>query len=75
MAEVQHKKHVPSIAKRIERVLTLILGLILLTIAVLVVVASFSQQANGVILHVLHVDIRMEIEYLLQLMQQLHSGG
>ncbi len=73
--EVQQKQHMPSIAKRIEHVLTLVLGLVLLIIAVLIVVASFSQQANEVILHLLHVDIRMEIGYLLQLIQQLRFGG
>ncbi len=72
---VQERKDVGSIARRIERVMTLVLGLILFVVAVLIVAASFSAQANEVIVHVLHVDIRMEIEYLLQLVQQLHSGG
>jgi len=72
---VQERKGVASIARRVERTVTLVLGLILFIIAVLVVAASFSQQANEVIAHVVHVDIRMEIEYLLQLIQQIHSGG
>ena len=72
---VQKRNNVVSIAHRIERILTFVLGLILFIIAVLIVTASFSPQANEVIAHVLHVDIRMEIEYLLQLIQQLHSGG
>ncbi len=71
----QERKNVVSIARRIERIMTFVLGLILFIIAVLIVAASFSAQANEVIIHVLHVDIRMEIEYLLQLIQQLHSGG
>ncbi len=73
--EVQERKNVVGMARRIERIMTFVLGLILFIVAVLIVAASFSAQANGVIVHVLHVDIRMEIEYLLQLIQQLHSGG
>ena len=69
------RKHVGGIAQHIERSLTLILGLILSVIAILIVIASFSPQANQVIAHVLHVDIRMEIAYLLQIIQQLYSGG
>ena len=57
---------------RVERILTVLLSVILFVIAVLIVVAIFSAQANTVIAHVLHVDIRMEIEYLLQLIQQFH---
>ena len=72
---VQERKNVGSIARRIERIMTLVLGVILFIIAVLIVAVSFSEQANEAIVHVLHVDIRMEIEYLLQLIQQLHSGG
>ena len=71
----QERKNVIGAARRIERIVTLALGLILFVIAVLIVTASFSAQANEVIAHVLHVDIRMEIEYLLQIIQQLHSGG
>ena len=72
---VRKRKQGEGIAQRIERGLTLVLGLILFMIAVLIVVASFSLHANQVIAHVLHVDIRMEIAYLLQLIQQIHSGG
>ncbi len=72
---VPPQKSVVHIARRIERIMTLVLGLLLFIIAVLIVAASFSAQANEVIMHLLHVDIRMEIEYLLQLIQQLHSGG
>ncbi len=73
--DAQERKQGVSVARRIERIMTLVLGLILFILAVLIVAASFSEQANEVIVHVLHVDIRMEIEYLLQLIQQLHSGG
>ncbi len=58
--------------QHIERMVTLLLGIIVFLIAVLILVASLSQQANTFIAHVLHVDIRMEIEYLLQLIQQNH---
>ena len=70
--DVQESKDLTHIAQRVEGILTVILGVILLVIAVLIVVASLSAQANTVIVYVLHVDIRMEIEYLLQLMQQFH---
>lgn len=73
--DVSQNKNIVSIARRIERIMTFVLGLILFIIAVLIVVASFSSQANVVIMRLLHVDIRMEIEYLLQLIQQLYSGG
>jgi len=71
----QDRQIVANIAQRVERMLTLVLGIILFIIAILIVAASFSEQANLVIVHVLHIDIRMEIEYLLQLIQQLHFGG
>ena len=58
--------------QRTERMVTLLLGIIVFLIAVLIFVASFSQQANIFIAHFLHVDIRMEIEYLLQQIQQNH---
>ncbi len=69
---VQESKNLAHIARRIERILTILLGVILFVIAILIVTASFSEQANRVIEHALHVDIRMEIEYLLQLIQQIH---
>ena len=72
---ISRNDHVEGIARRIERIMTWVLALILFIIAVLIVAASFSAQANEVIVHLLHVDIRMEIGYLLQLIQQLHSGG
>lgn len=68
----QERKNIAALGWRVERVMTLVLGLILFVIAVLIVVASFSEQANTAIASVLHVDIRMEIEYLLQLIQQFH---
>ena len=72
LMDVQRNKDLGDIARRVEHILTVLLGVILFVIAALIVAASFSAQANTAIVHVLHVDIRMEIEYLLQLIQQIH---
>jgi len=69
---VQERKNLTYIVRRIEHNATVLLGIIVSLIAILIVVALFSEQANTIIAHVLHVDIRMEIEYLLQLIQQPH---
>lgn len=61
-----------GVARRIERTVTLLLGIVIFLIAVLIFVAALSTQANTLIAHALHVDIRKEIEYLLQLIQQNH---
>jgi hypothetical protein len=59
-----------SVALRIERSVTLFLAIVIFLIALLIFVAAFSTEANTFIAHYLHVDIRKEIEYLLQLIQQ-----
>jgi hypothetical protein len=59
-----------SVARRIERIVTLFLAIVIFLIAVLIFVAALSTQANTLIAHYLHVDIRKEIEYLLQIIQQ-----
>ena len=59
-----------NVARRIERIFTLFLAIVIFLIAVLIFVAALSTQANTLIAHYLHVDIRKEIEYLLQLIQQ-----
>jgi len=69
---VAKQAHRGRIWQHIERIMTLLLGIIVFLIAILIFVASLSQQANTFIAHVLHVDIRMEIEYLLQQIQQNH---
>lgn len=56
----------------IERVLTGIVVITLLIIAVLVIAALVSVNANIFIARVLNIDIRAEIAYLLQILQQLH---
>ncbi len=68
----QAKKGFMLLAQRIESVVTLILGIILFLVAILIVAASLSNRANTLITDTTHVDIRMEIEYLLQLIQQIH---
>ncbi len=59
-----------SVARRIERTVTLFLAIVILLIAILIFVAALSTEANTFIAHYLHVDIRKEIEYLLQIIQQ-----
>ncbi len=59
------------IARRVERVLTAVV-FVLLVIAALIAAASLSEQANTFIATTLQVDIRAEIAYLLQLIQHLH---
>ncbi len=70
----QHQR-ATSWVRRVERVLTVVLALVLFVIAVVIFAASFSAQVNEAIVHLFHIDIRMEIEYLFQLIQQLRSGG
>lgn len=73
----KEKEEVPvagwvRVARVIERVLTVIVLIALLAIAVLVIVALVSLDANLFIARVLNIDIRAEIAYLLQILQQLH---
>lgn len=63
---------IARIGQMIERTLTFVVLIILITIVVLVVAALISLQANSIITTILNVDIRAEIAYLLQLIQQLH---
>ncbi len=57
----------------VERLLTFFLVFILLGVVALVVIAVLSPEANAAILALLHINIRTEIAYLLQLFQQLFS--
>ncbi len=59
-------------AEVVERVLTIVVLIILIAIALLIVAALVSFQANTIIANSLNIDIRAEIAYLLQLIQQLH---
>lgn len=56
----------------VERVLTMLVLFILIGIVLLVVVSLVSLPANTLIANTLNIDIRAEIAYLLQLIQQLH---
>lgn len=58
--------------RNIERALTIVLLVMLLTIIALIIVTSVSADANTFIASTLHVDIRAEIAYLLQLISHLH---
>lgn len=61
-----------SFLKIVERIVTTILTIILIAIIVLIVLAEASVPANAIIVRLLHVDIRQEIEYLLSVIHQLH---
>jgi hypothetical protein len=58
--------------KAIERTMTAIVFIILLTIILLITLAEFSSTANLQIIRLVHIDIRDEIAYLTYLIQQLH---
>lgn len=63
-------KHGGSVVKKVELVLTVIVALVLLAIAVVIGLAEYFPAVNAFIFHLLHVDIRTEIAYLLYLVQQ-----
>src|SRR5579884_605638 len=64
---------VVRVLRAIERVLTIIALALLLAIIALVIAAQVSETANTLIFHVLHVDIRAEVAYLVHLVQQLRQ--
>ncbi len=61
-----------GVIRFIERQLTILVMLTLIIIIGLIVLAEFSQAANSQIAHLLHIDIRREIAYLLSLIHQIH---
>ncbi len=61
-----------SFLKIVERIVTTILTITLIAIIVLIVLAEASVPANAIIVQILHVDIRQEVEYLLSVIHQLH---
>jgi hypothetical protein len=61
-----------SAIKIVERALTIIALVVLLTVIVLIVLAEVSTRANSEIARLLHVDIRAEAAYLRVLIQQIH---
>jgi hypothetical protein len=72
--ELKPRPHaVVRVLRAIERVLTIIALVLLLAIIALVIAAQVSETANTLIFHVLHVDIRAEVAYLVHLIQQLRQ--
>ena len=56
-----------SLLERIENVLIIITSILLLAVILMIVLSISSAQVNAFFLHFLHIDIRTEIAYLLQL--------
>jgi hypothetical protein len=56
-----------SLFERIENVLIVVVSSLLLVIVLMIVLAISSSTMNAFFLHLLHIDIRTEILYLLQL--------
>lgn len=56
--------------KRIKKSIITLFFILLLLLASLIIVSEVSASANAFIISVLHVDIRAEIAYLLQLIKQ-----
>jgi len=52
--------------ERIENVLIIVISTLLLAIVLMIVLAISSPTLNNLFLHFLHIDIRSEILYLLQ---------
>ena len=55
-----------SLFERIENVLIIVISVLLLAIVLMIVLAISSPTLNNLFLHFLHIDIRSEILYLLQ---------
>lgn len=56
-----------SLFERIENVLIVITSILLLSVILMIALSICSAQVNSFILNFLHIDIRTEIAYLLQL--------
>ncbi|HEY7416098.1 MAG TPA: hypothetical protein VH593_12970 [Ktedonobacteraceae bacterium] len=61
-----------SFGRRVEHILTLLVLAVVIAIVSMVLLALFVPGANGVVMNILHVDIRTEIAYLWQLIIHLH---
>ncbi len=66
------ERHPSSAASKIEIIFTNILLFCLLFILLAIFSAEFSSGVNAFIANLLHIDIRLEIAYLWQLISQLH---
>lgn len=64
--DVATKEPTPLI-ERVENILLVITSTLLLAIVVMIVLAASSADMNAFFLRLMHVDIRTEISYLLQL--------
>lgn len=62
-----------SMRRRIERVLTSLLLALLLFVVALIALAAVFQDVNTLILRLIHLDIRVEIAYILLLIRQVFS--
>lgn len=56
-----------SLLERVENILIVITSFLLLAVVLMIVLSISSAQVNAFFLHLLHIDIRAEIAYLLQL--------
>ncbi|HEY3992817.1 MAG TPA: hypothetical protein VGM01_08035 [Ktedonobacteraceae bacterium] len=56
-----------SLFERVENTLIVITSILLLAVVLMIVLSILSVQVNTFLLHLLHIDIRTEIAYLLQL--------
>jgi hypothetical protein len=61
-----------SVWKRIEQIATICISLLLLLLLAAILLALIFPVINTLIASALHIDIRAEIEYLLQLITHLH---
>ena len=61
-----------SLGKRVEQLMTSLLFTLLLVLLGAITLALWSADANSQILQLFHIDIRAEIAYLWQLINQLH---
>lgn len=68
----QHARHTYTFGEFIEQVITTLLCLVLLCIIALIMLGMLSVNADALIQHYLHVDIRAEVTALWQLMLQVH---
>ena len=62
-----------SIRKQVERALASVLVALFLFVIALIVLAAVFQDVNTLVLKLIHVDIRVEIAYILLLIRQVFS--
>lgn len=67
LAESSSNEEESTLSERIENALIFITSFILATIVIMIVMAICSPDINTLFFHLVHIDIRAEIAYLLQL--------